>query len=164
MIKRFGYKNRMEVPRLLKVVLNAGISSKFKDANVLEAATNTLKKITGQKPAEKKAKKSISAFKIREGQVVGVSVILRKGKMYDFVDKFINITLPRARDFRGLPLKSFDGHGNYSAGLKDQIAFPEMTPQDTEKLHGLEIVFVTSAKTDEEARGLLEFLGFPFQK
>lgn len=164
LMKKNGYKNRMQVPRLVKVVLNVGISSKFKDTNVLEMATNTLKKITGQKPVERKAKKSISAFKIRGGQIVGLSVTLRKNKMNDFVDKFINITLPRVRDFRGINPKSFDGQGNYSIGFKEQIAFPEITPTDAEKLHGLEIVFVTTAKTDKEAKDLLEFLGFPFKK
>ena len=164
LMKRNGYKNRMQSPRLVKVVLNVGISSKFKDTNVLEMATNTLKKITGQKPVERKAKKSISAFKIRGGQIVGLSVTLRKNKMYDFTDKFINVTLPRVRDFRGLNPKSFDGRGNYSVGFKEQIAFPEITPTDAEKLHGLEIVFVTTAKTDKEAKDLLELLGFPFKK
>ncbi|MFH1193932.1 MAG: 50S ribosomal protein L5 [bacterium] len=164
LMKRNGYKNIMQAPRLMKVVLNVGINSKLKDANVTEMAQNTLKKITGQKPVERKAKKSISSFKIRQGQIVGISVVLRKQKMYDFVDKFVNITLPRVRDFRGLPPKSFDGQGNYSLGFKEQIAFPEITPADAERLHGLEIVFVTTAKTDKEAKDLLELIGFPFQK
>jgi len=164
LVKKNGYKNIMQVPRLEKVVLNVGINSKMKDANILEISQNTLRKITGQKPVEKKAKKSISSFKIRQGQIVGLSVVLRKQKMYDFVDKFINITLPRVRDFRGLNPKSFDGKGNYSVGFREQIAFPEITPVDAEKLHGLEIVFVTNAKTDAEAKNLLEYLGFPFKK
>jgi len=164
MMKKFGYKNRMQTPKLVKVVLNVGISSKFKDTNVLEVATNTLRKITGQKPVEKKAKKSISAFKIRGGQIVGLCVTLRRGKMYDFTERFVNITLPRVRDFRGLNPKSFDGKGNYSIGFKEQISFPEITATDAEKLHGMEAVFVTTAKTDEEAKALLEFLGFPFRK
>lgn len=163
-MKKFGYKNVMQVPRLAKVVLNVGINSKMKDANLLEMAKNTLAKITGQKPVEKKAKKSIAAFKIRQGQVVGLSVILRKQKMYDFVDKFINITLPRVRDFRGNDSKSFDGKGSYAIGFREQIAFPEITPQDAEKLHGLEMAFVTTTKKDEEARELLILMGFPFMK
>ncbi len=152
MVKAFGYKNKMQAPKLVKVVLNVGISSKFKDTNILESATNTLKKITGQKPMERKAKKSISAFKIRGGQIVGLSVTIRKGKMYDFVERFVSITLPRVRDFRGLNPKSFDSKGNYSIGFKEQIAFPEVTAIDAEKLHGLEMVFVTTAKTDKEAK------------
>lgn len=164
LIKELGLKNRMQAPRLVKIVLNVGISSKFKDTNILEAAANTLRKITGQKPVEKKAKKSISAFKIRGGQIVGLAVTLRQGKMYDFADKFINITLPRMRDFRGLNPKSFDGNGNYSIGFREQIAFPEITPADAERLHGLEVVFVTTAKTNEEAKKLLELIGFPFKK
>jgi large subunit ribosomal protein L5 len=154
----------MQAPKLVKVVLNVGISSKHKDTNVLESAVNTLRKITGQKPLEKKAKKSISAFKIRGGQVVGLSVTLRKSKMYDFVERFVTITLPRVRDFRGLNPKSFDGKGNYSIGFKEQIAFPEVTAIDAEKLHGLEMVIVTTAKTNEEAKELLMLMGFPFRK
>lgn len=164
LIKELGLTNRMQAPRLVKIVLNVGISSKFKDTNMLESATNTLRKITGQKPVERKAKKSISAFKIREGQIVGLAVTLRKGKMYDFADRFINIALPRVRDFRGLNPKSFDGKGNYSIGFREQIAFPEITPADAERLHGLETVFVTTAKTDKEALALLTLMGFPFQK
>jgi len=164
LMKKNGYKNIMQAPRLEKVVLNVGINSKMKDTNVLEVAQNTLRKITGQKPVEKKAKKSISSFKIRQGQIVGLSVVLRKQKMYDFVDKFVNITLPRVRDFRGLNPKSFDGQGNYSVGFREQIAFPEVTPQEAERLHGLEIVFATTAKTNKEAKDLLEYIGFPFMK
>ncbi len=164
LVKELGLKNVMQAPKLVKVVLNVGVSSKHKDTNVLESATNTLKKITGQKPLEKKAKKSISAFKIRGGQIVGLSVTLRKGKMYDFVERFVTITLPRVRDFRGLNPKSFDGEGNYSIGFKEQIAFPEVTAIDAEKLHGLEMVIVTTAKTDKEAKELLTLIGFPFRK
>ena len=164
LMKKHGYKNPMQVPHLEKVILNVGINAKLKDTNIQEAVLTTLSKISGQKPVLRKAKKSISSFKIREGNIVGMSVTLRKEKMYDFVDKFVNVTLPRVRDFRGIPRKSFDGNGNYSIGLKDQVAFPELSPSDTDRLHGLEIVFVTSAKTDDEARDLLEYLGFPFKK
>ncbi len=164
LVKELGLKNVMQAPKLVKAVLNVGVSSKHKDTNVLETATSTLKKITGQKPLEKKAKKSIAAFKIRGGQIVGLSVTLRKGKMYDFVERFVTITLPRVRDFRGLNPKSFDGKGNYSIGFKEQIAFPEVTAIDSEKLHGLEMVIVTTAKTDKEAKELLTLMGFPFRK
>lgn len=164
LMKNAGYKNVMQVPHLVKVVLNVGISSKQKDANLNETVQSTMKKITGQTPSERQAKKSISSFKIRKGQIVGYSATLRGSKMYDFVDKFINITLPRVRDFRGIGTKSFDGNGNYSIGFKEQVAFPEIKPQDAEKLHGLEIVFVTTAKSDEEARKFLQTIGFPFVK
>ncbi|MFC1612386.1 50S ribosomal protein L5 [Patescibacteria group bacterium] len=164
LVKKYGYKNIMQAPKLDKVVVNVGISSKHKDSDLKEVVENTLRKISGQKPVERKAKKSISSFKIREGNIVGMSVTLRKNKMYDFVDKLVNITFPRIRDFRGISTKSFDGNGNYSIGLREQIAFPEVKPADADKLHGLEVVIVTTAKTDEEAKDLLSFLGFPFKK
>ena len=164
LVKKYEYKNIMQAPRLEKVVLGVGINSKHKDADIQSVVENTLTKISGQKPVPRKAKKSISSFKIREGNIVGMSVTLRKDRMYDFVDKFVNITLPRVRDFRGISLKSFDGNGNYTIGFREQVAFPELTPADTDKLHGLEVVFVTTAKTDEEAQYLLELLGFPFKK
>ena len=164
LMKEYGYRNVMQAPHLEKVVLNVGINSKLKDSEIKEVIENTLTKISGQKPVPRKAKKSISSFKIRAGNIVGMSVTLRKKRMYDFVDKFVNITLPRVRDFRGLSVKSFDGNGNYSIGFREQVAFPEIKPQDADKLHGLEIVFVTTAKTDEEAKGLLTLLGFPFKK
>lgn len=164
LVKMFGYKNKMQAPRLEKVVLNVGINSKLKDTDISSAMENTLRKISGQKPIQRLAKKSISSFKIRKGMAVGVSVTLRGRRMYDFVERFVRATLPRVRDFRGIPSKSFDGHGNYSFGLREQTPFPELKPQDLDKLHGLEIVFVTTAKTDKEARGLLELMGFPFMK
>ena len=164
LMKEFEYKNVMQTPRLEKVVLAVGISSKHKDTNLQSAVENTLLKISGQKPVPRKAKKSISSFKIREGNIVGMSVTLRKDRMYDFVDKLVNVTLPRVRDFRGISLKSFDGNGNYTIGFRDQVAFSELTPADTDKLHGLEVVVVTTAKTDKEAKRLLELLGFPFKK
>lgn len=164
MMKQFGYKNVMETPSLEKIVLNVGISAKQKDADFKDVVENTLTKISGQKPVLRKAKKSISSFKIREGNIVGMSVTLRKDKMYDFVAKLVNITFPRTRDFRGISPKSFDGNGNYSIGLKDQAAFPELKPSDIDKLHGLEVIVVTTAKTDKEAKSLLELMGFPFKK
>ena len=164
LMKKYGYKNIMQVPRLEKVVLNVGISSKQKETNLKEVVENTLVKISGQKPVPRKAKKSISSFKIREGNIVGMSVTLRGARMYDFVDKFINVTLPRVRDFRGLSTKSFDGSGNYSIGFREQVAFPEINPADADKLHGLEIVFVMTTKIDSEAKDLLGLLGFPFKK
>jgi len=164
LMKMFGYKNKMQAPKLTKVAINVGINSKSKDAGTAEVIENTLRKISGQKPVERAAKKSISSFKIRQGMVVGMSVTLRGKRMYDFVSRFINATLPRVKDFRGISSKSFDGHGNYSIGLREQIAFSELKPQDIDKLHGLEIVFATTAKTDKEAKSLLELMGFPFQK
>jgi len=136
----------------------------MKETDYTEVIKNTLRKISGQEPVERKAKKSISAFKIRAGQVVGVSVTMRGTRMYHFVDKFINITLARVRDFRGIPTKSFDGKGNYSLGMREQIAFPEVRPEDSDKLHGLEIVITTTAKDDKGGRELLTLLGFPFKK
>jgi len=162
--EKHGYKNVMQVPHLDKVVLNVGINSKHKDEKLLDAVRNTLTKISGQKPSERTAKKSISSFKIREGQLNGMMVTLRGKRMYEFIDKLVNLTLPRVRDFRGLSTKSFDGHGNYSLGFREQVAFPELRPEDLDKLHGLEIVIATTANTDEEARDLLNLLGFPFKK
>lgn len=164
LMKELGYKNKMQAPKLIKVAINVGINSKSKDASTTEVIENTLRKISGQKPVQRAAKKSISAFKIREGMIVGMSVTLRGKRMYDFVERFVNITLPRVRDFRGVSPKSFDGHGNYSIGFKEQIPFAELKPQDIDKLHGLEIVFATTAKTDKEAKKLLELMGFPFRK
>lgn len=162
--EKFGYKNIMQVPKLVKVVLNVGLSSKHKDNEFQNVVVNTLSKISGQKPSLRKAKKSISSFKIREGQINGAMVTLRGEQMYDFVDRLINITLPRVRDFRGISVKSFDGKGNYTLGFKEQIAFPELEADDLDRLHGLEIVIVTTANTDEEAKELLTILGFPLKK
>lgn len=160
----FGYKNVMEVPRIEKVVLNVGFGRHAKENTYVENIENTLRAITGQKPVLNKAKKSISNFKIREGTEIGASVTLRGKKMYEFLYKTINLALPRVRDFRGINTKSFDGNGNYTFGLKENIAFPEITADSVDKIHGLEIVICTTAKTDKEARVLLGQLGFPFNK
>lgn len=161
----FGYKNDLAVPKLEKVVINVGLGEalKKKDPKIIEEAKNTLIKITGQIPVETKAKKSISGFKIRKGQVVGLKVTLRREKMYDFVDKLINFVLPRTRDFRGISQKSLDEKGDLSLGFREQFAFPEINPQEVEKIHGLGIVIVTNAKTKEEGLTLLKLFGFPFK-
>lgn len=165
LMKELGLKNKMQAPRIAKVAINIGLNSnRLKESDYLEAAKNTLQKITGQKPVERKAKKSISSFKIRKGQVVGVSVTLHGERMFDFVSKLINIVLPRARDFRGLSPASFDGHGNYTIGFREQIAFPEIRPEDSDKLHGLEVAIATTAENDKEGRALLTLMGFPFRK
>lgn len=159
-----GYKNDLAVPRLVKVIINIGIGSGARDEKSRTAASETLKRISGQKPVLNLAKKSISSFKIRRGMPVGVSVTLRKKRMYDFVDKLINVTLPRVRDFRGLNPKSFDGRGNYSLGFREHNVFPEIKSDEVENIHGLELAIVTSAESDNEALKLLELLGFPFKK
>ncbi len=163
MKKRFGYKNNLRVPKLDKVVLNVGLSQNSKDQKYILMVEDTLKRITGQKPVPKKAKKSISEFKIRQGQVIGLVVTLRGPRMYDFLDKLINLTLPRVRDFRGLREKSFDGQGNFSIGFRENIAFPEINPNEVEKLHGIEVTIGTTAKNNEEGLALLKLLGFPFR-
>jgi large subunit ribosomal protein L5 len=164
MTKEFSYKNVMAVPRLSKIVINVGLGQALKDAKFLDIVENTLRKITGQKPVRKKAKKSISAFKIRKGMIVGMMVTLRREKMFSFLDKLINVTLPRVRDFRGISAKKFDGHGNLSLGFKENIAFPEVSAEEIERMHGLELVICTTAKSDTEAEALLRHLGFPFSK
>ncbi len=163
MKKKFGYKNDLEVPRLLKVVLNVGIGPGLKDSDYLESVKNILIRISGQQPVETKAKKSISSFKIREGMVVGVKVTLRGKRMYDFIEKLVNVSLPRVRDFRGLDPDKFDGHGNYSIGFKEHVAFPEISPDEIERIYGLEVNISTSANNDEEGHELLRLLGFPFK-
>ena len=162
--EQFGYKNIMQVPKLKKVVLNIGYGRHLKDAGFIENVEKTLRAITGQSPIHNKAKKSISNFKIREGMKIGISVTLRDQKMYDFIDKLVSVTLPRVRDFRGVSRKSFDKTGNFTLGFKEHIAFPEVTGDSIEKIHGLEVVINTSAKTKEEGEALLEKLGFPFKK
>lgn len=164
LMKEFGYKNIMAAPRLVKVMLNVGLGQSTKDAKFLEIAERTISKISGQKPVRKKAKKSISAFKIREGMIVGAMVTLRGEKMYSFLDKLINVTLPRVRDFRGISAKAFDGHGNISLGFKENIAFPEISPDEIERMHGLEVTIATTAKSNSEGESLLKNLGFPFKK
>lgn len=162
MIEKFGYKNVMEVPKLEKVVLNMGVGEAKDNAKVLESAVADMQLITGQKPILTRAKKSIANFKLRENMPIGCKVTLRKEIMYEFVDKFMNVALPRVRDFRGVSDKSFDGRGNYSIGIKEQLIFPEVEYDKIDKVRGMDIIFVTTAKTDEEARELLRFLGMPF--
>lgn len=160
-----GVKNIHAVPKVEKVVLNIGLSKSLSDRAFTDIAVNTLQRITGQKPVLTKAKKSISNFKIREGMVVGAMVTLRGQKMYDFLDKMINITFPRIRDFHGLdPKKGFDGHGNFSIGFREHIVFPEIKSDEIEKLHGLEVAVRTTAKNNNECLALLRALGFPFKK
>ncbi|MGI6225174.1 MAG: 50S ribosomal protein L5 [Peptococcales bacterium] len=160
--QKFNYKNVMEIPKLEKVVLNIGLGEAVLNPKALDAAVQDLTIISGQKPVVTKAKKSIAAFKLRAGMPVGVKVTLRGDRMYEFVDKLINIALPRVRDFRGVSPKSFDGRGNYSLGLKEQLLFPEIEYDKIDKLRGMEVVFTTTAKTDEEGRELLKLLGMPF--
>lgn len=164
MMKKFGYKSIMEVPKLEKIVLNVGLGDVKENPKALEGATKDLSIITGQKPIITKAKKAIAAFKIRAGVNIGVKVTLRKGKMYDFAYKLFNVALPRVRDFRGVSNDSFDGRGNYSMGVKEQLIFPEIEYDKVDKIRGMDIVFVTTAKTDEEAKELLTLLGMPFKK
>jgi large subunit ribosomal protein L5 len=162
--KAFGLENPMAVPKIQKVVVNVGVGRTLKDAKMLEAIIEDVKRITGQTPVKTIAKKSIAGFKIREGQVVGLMVTLRGGRMYDFVEKLIKVALPRVRDFRGLDPKKFDGHGNYNIGVKEQIVFPETTREHLEYVFGLEVNIQTNTKEDRYALELLKSLGFPFQK
>lgn len=162
--EEFGYKNNLAVPRLLKVTLNVGVGQSSKDSNFTQTVEDTLNRISGQKPVKTLAKKSISAFKIREGGVVGVMVTLRGKRMYDFLDRLINAALPRIRDFRGLEMKGIDGQGNYTIGLKEHIVFPEIKPDEIEKIHSLEMSITTTANTREEGLALFKYLGFPFAK
>jgi large subunit ribosomal protein L5 len=162
MIERFGYKNRMEVPRLSKVVLNMGVGEATQDKKKVETAAAEMELIAGQKPVITKAKKSIAQFKLREGMPIGVKVTLRADRMYEFVDRLVTIALPRVRDFRGLNPRSFDGRGNYAMGLKEQLVFPEINYDRIEKVRGMDIIVTTTAKTDDEARELLRLFNFPF--
>ena len=164
LIKRFGYKNINEVPRLEKIVLNMGLGDCKDNSKSLQLAVEELKMIAGQKPVITTAKKSVANFKVREGMNVGAKVTLRGNRMYDFLDKFISIALPRMRDFKGVSEKAFDGRGNYSVGLKEQLIFPEITYDQVEKIRGMDVCIVTTANTDEEARELLRALGMPFKK
>ena len=164
LIKRFGYKNINEVPRLEKIVLNMGLGDCKDNSKSLQQAVEELKMIAGQKPVITQAKKSVPNFKVREGMNVGAKVTLRGNRMYDFLDKFISIALPRVRDFRGISSKSFDGRGNYAVGVKEQLIFPEIEFDKVEKVRGFDICIVTTAKTDEEARELLKLMGMPFAK
>ncbi len=162
MMEKFSYKNTMEVPKLEKIVINMGVGAAKDNAKVLESAVSDMALISGQKPIITKAKKSVANFKLREEMPIGCKVTLRKSKMFQFADKFINIALPRVRDFRGVSDKSFDGRGNFSIGVKEQLIFPEIEYDKIDAIRGMDIVFVTTAKTDEEARELLRFLGMPF--
>ena len=162
MIEKFGYKNIMQVPRLEKIVINMGVGEAKDNQKVLESAVSDLTLISGQKPILTRAKKSVANFKIRENMALGCKVTLRKANMYEFADKLMSIALPRVRDFRGVSAKSFDGRGNYSLGIKEQLIFPEIEYDKNDKVRGMDIIFVTTANTDEEARELLRFLGMPF--
>ena len=162
--QRFAYKNVMEIPRLEKIVINMGLGDCKDNAKALELAVEELTTISGQKPLVTKAKKSIANFKLRAGMNVGAKVTLRGDRMYEFADKLVSIVLPRVRDFRGVSTKAFDGRGNYSLGVREQLIFPEIEYDKVEKIRGMEMIFVTTAKTDEEARELLSLLGMPFQQ
>ena len=160
--KQFEYANRMQVPRLSKIVVNIGLGEALTNAKAIDAATGDLKPITGQKPIVTKAKRSIAQFRLRTGNSVGAKVTLRGERMWDFLDRLTALALPRIRDFRGIPAKSFDGRGNYSLGFREQLAFPEIDYDKVDRLRGLEISIVTTAKSDEESKRLLELLGMPF--
>ena len=161
--QKFGYKNVMEIPRLEKVIINMGLGDCKDNAKALEVAVAELSQIAGQKPLVTKAKKSVANFKLRQGMNVGAKVTLRGARMEEFIDKLVNIALPRVRDFRGVSGKAFDGRGNYALGIKEQLIFPEIDYDKVEKIRGMEMIFVTTAKTDEEAKELLRLLGMPFE-
>ena len=163
MMKKFNYTSVMEVPKLDKIVINIGLGDTKENPKSLENAVSELAQITGQKPIITKSKKAIAAFKLRAGVPIGCKVTLRQGKMYDFAEKLFNVALPRVRDFRGVPENSFDGRGNYSMGIKEQVIFPEIEYEKVDKVRGMDIIFVTTANTDEEAKELLKLLGMPFK-
>jgi large subunit ribosomal protein L5 len=164
LMEQFGYKSPMQVPRLDKIVLNMGVGEAVGDSKLINSAAEELAKIAGQKPVITKARKSIATFKIRTGMPIGVKVTLRKARMYEFLDRFVNIALPRVRDFRGLSTTSFDGQGNYAVGNKEHIVFPEIDYDKTDRVWGFDVVICTTAKTDEEARALLEAFNLPFRR
>ena len=164
MIKKFGYKNIMEVPKLDKIVINMGVGEAKENAKVLDSAVKDLETITGQKVVLTRAKNSVANFKIREGMPIGCKTTLRGEKMYDFMDRLVNLALPRVRDFRGVSADSFNGRGNYALGVKEQLIFPEIEYDKVEKVRGMDVIVVTTAKTDEEARELLRLFGMPFAK
>lgn len=164
MVEEFKYKNVLAVPKMEKVIINAGVGKSIMDSNYTAVASDVLQRVSGQKPVPTLAKKSISNFKIRKGMVVGIKITLRGERMYAFIDKLINVALPRVRDFRGLPRKAFDGQGNYSIGFNEHIVFPEISSDEVEKIVGLEVNIVTTAKNNQEGERLLELFGFPFQK
>jgi len=164
LMKQFGYKNVMEVPRLVKVSINIGMGEAVQNAKALDAASADLAAITGQKPVITRAKKSIANFKIRENMPIGMSVTMRGERMYEFLDRFLSVALPRIRDFQGAPVNAFDGRGNYSIGIREQLIFPEIEYDKIDRIRGMQVTIVTTAKTDEEARSFLEMLGVPFQR
>ena len=161
--EKFGYKNVMELPKIAKIIINMGVGEAVGNPKALDAAVSDLTIITGQKPIQTRAKKSLAAWKLRQGMPIGAKVTLRGVRMYQFLDKFMNVALPRVRDFRGISANSFDGRGNYAVGLKEQLIFPEIEYDKIDKLRGMNIVVVTTAKTDEEARELLKLMGMPFK-
>lgn len=163
LMKRFNYKNRMEVPKLEKIVINMGLGEAIQNIKILDSAAQELSQITGQKPVITKAKKSIAQFKLRTGMPIGAMVTLRKERMYEFFNRLVNVALPRVRDFKGLSGKSFDGRGNYAMGIREQLIFPEIHYDKIDKVKGMNIVIVTTAKTDEEGKELLRLLGMPFR-
>ena len=164
MMKKFSYKNKLEVPKIEKIVVNMGLGEAKDNAKIIENATKEMAIITGQKPIVTRAKKSVAAFKIRQGMPIGCKVTLRRDKMYSFADRLISVALPRVRDFRGISGESFDGRGNYTVGIREQLIFPEIKYDEIDKIRGMDVVFVTTAKTDEEARELLSLFGMPFIK
>jgi len=164
MKKDFNYKNVMQVPRIEKIVINVGLGEALENKKLLETALEEVALITGQRPVKTKARKSVAAFKVRKGMEIGCRVTLRGDRMYEFLDRFINIALPRVRDFRGVSRDSFDGRGNFAVGVKEQIIFPEIDYDKVEKIHGMDVIICTTAKTDEEARKLLEYFGMPFRR
>jgi large subunit ribosomal protein L5 len=164
LIKKFEYSNTMEAPKLVKIVVNMGVGEAITNAKLLDGAALELGTITGQKPSIRKAKKSIANFKLRKGQAIGAMVTLRRARMWEFLDRLVNIAIPRIRDFRGVPTRSFDGRGNYTLGLTEQIIFPEINYDKVDKIRGMDVTFVTSAKTDEEGRELLRLLQMPFRQ
>ena len=164
LMKKFGYKSVMQIPKLAKIVINVGAGEARENSKAIDAISSDLAAITGQKPMVCKAKKSVANFKLREGMPIGVKVTLRGNRMYEFLDRFFNVALPRVRDFRGINANSFDGRGNYNMGLKEQLIFPEIEFDKVDKVRGMDICFVTTAQTDEEARELLKLLGAPFEK
>ena len=164
LVEKFGYKNVMQIPRLEKIVINMGVGEAKENSKIMESAVKDLTTISGQKPVVTKAKKSVANFKIREGMPIGCKVTLRGERMYEFADRLINLALPRVRDFRGVSAESFDGRGNYALGIKEQLIFPEIDYDKIDKVRGMDINFVTTARTDEEARELLSLMGAPFAK
>ena len=164
MVKKFGYKNVMQIPKLDKIVINMGVGEAKENAKVLDTAIKDLETITGQKAVVTRAKKSVASFKLREGMPIGCKVTLRGEKMYEFTDRLVNLALPRVRDFRGVNPDAFDGRGNYALGIKEQLIFPEIEYDKVDKVRGMDIIFVTTAETDEEARELLTLFGMPFKK